>query len=88
MSEPASTLSPSIARNGSEGSSPAPGETWFRTRDGRRYGWELCAIIVVKLVVLVLLWFVFIKPWPRPAAAPQITVQQLYMPSAPAARHD
>jgi hypothetical protein len=34
------------------------------------------------------LWFVFIKPWPRQPAAPQITVQQLYMPTAPPARHD
>jgi hypothetical protein len=67
---------------------PSPGETWFRTRDGRRYGWEIGIIIVVKLAVLILLWFVFIKPWPRPATPPAVVVQQLYSPAAPASRHD
>jgi cytoskeletal protein RodZ len=62
-------------------------QTWFRTREGRRYGWEIAAVIVVKLVLLTALWFVFIKPW-APPAAPHAIVQQLYLPPPPAARHD
>jgi hypothetical protein len=88
MADPASAPLSSIASNGPRAPLRSTGETWFRSRDGRRYAWELGAIIVVKLALLVLLWFVFIKPWPRQPAAPQITVQQLYMPTAPPARHD
>ena len=65
--------------------------TWFRTRDGHRYGKEIALIIVVKLLLLMVLWFVFIKPWPRPATSPANTVQQFYLPTAPAVaatRHD
>jgi hypothetical protein len=68
--------------------SPSPGQSWFRTLDGRRYGREIAFIIVVKLVLLVVLWFAFIKPWPRPDTAPAVAVQQLYTPSALASRRD
>jgi hypothetical protein len=61
---------------------------WFRTREGRRYGWEIAAVIVVKLLLLMLLWLVFIKPFPRPATSPATVVQQFYLPAAPVAHHD
>jgi hypothetical protein len=88
MTEPAPALTCHVASDGSKEELPSPGETWFRTRDGRHYGWEIGVIIVVKLAVLILLWFAFIKPWPRTATAPAVVVQQLYSPSAPAPRHD
>jgi hypothetical protein len=66
-------------------SSPSQ-KTWFRTREGRRYGWEIALIIVVKLMLLIVLWFVFIKPWPRPATPPAAVVHEFY--AVPADRHD
>ncbi|MFI4970430.1 MAG: cytochrome oxidase putative small subunit CydP [Lysobacterales bacterium] len=48
-----------------------PGNSWFRTRGGRRFGIEFAAIVVAKLAALVLIWFVcFHAPRPdtRPAA--------------------
>ena len=71
--------------------SASPAGTWFRTREGRRYAWEIGLIIVVKLALLVVLWFVFIEPWPRPATSPASVVQRLYLPTSPAVatkRHD
>ncbi len=58
--------------------------SWFRTREGRRYGTEIGLIIVVKLALLAALWVVLIHPWPR-AVAPAAAVQQFYVPT-PAAR--
>jgi hypothetical protein len=88
MTDPASAPPSSVACDGPKGLLPSPGKAWFRTRDGRRFGWEIGVIIVVKLALLIVLWFVFIKPWPRPDTAPPITVQQLYLPSGPSLRHD
>ena len=87
MSEPASASPPSDAV-GAQRSSPRLHKTWFRTREGRRYGLELTLIIVVKLALLAILWFVFIESWPRPATPPAAAVHQLYAPAAPAGRHD
>ena len=87
MSEPASA-SPSSGAVGAQRSSPSLHKTWFRTREGRRYGLELALIIAVKLALLAVLWFVFIKPWPRPSTPPAAAVQQLYAPAAPAGSHD
>jgi hypothetical protein len=63
------------------------GKTWFQTRGGRRYGREIAAIVILKLVLLMLLWFVFIKPWPRPATPRAADLRQIYTPAA-AVRHD
>jgi len=76
---------PTTARIGENNSSA---EVWFRTREGRRYGWEIASIIIVKLLLLCALWFVFIKPWPRPSTPPASVVQQFYVPAAAAVRHD
>ena len=63
-------------------------KTWFRTREGRRYGREIALIIVVKLMLLIVLWVVFIKPWPRAVTPPAAVVHQFYDPAVPAVRHD
>ncbi len=69
------------------GSSSAPHPTWFRTRDGRRYGREIALLVVLKLVLLTLLWVVCIKPAPRVHATPDAVAQHLVAPP-PAAAHD
>ena len=86
MTEPASASPSSVA--GRQRLSSSPKKTWFRTREGRRYGWELALIITVKVALLVVLWFVFIKPWPRAATAPATVVHRLYAPASAAATHD
>ena len=88
MTDPASTLSSRIAVDGVKRLAPAPAVSWFNTRDGRRYGWEIVLVIVLKLALLILLWFVFIKPWQRPATTPVPAMHQLYGPSVQAIRHD
>lgn len=88
MTEPASASPSSDARAGMQRPPPSSNRSWFHTREGRRYGSELAVIIVVKLALLAVLWFVFIKPWPRPATPPAAAVQQLYAPAAPEGRHD
>jgi len=87
MALPASSSPPQVARAGLQ-RAPSPGKTWFRTREGRRYGWEIALIIVVKLMLLIMLWFLFIKPWPRPATPPAAVVHQFYAPAATAVPHD
>jgi len=82
MTQPAS-ISPSTDTGvGAKRSAPSSAKTWFRTRAGHRYGWELGLVIVGKLALLVVLWFVFIEPWPRPTT-PATFVQQIYQPVAP-----
>ena len=44
--------------------------SWFRTRGGRRFGLEFALIVVVKLVLLIALWFLCFRPHPRPDTAP------------------
>jgi hypothetical protein len=66
--------------------SAAPRKSWFRSGAGRRYGWEIALIVVLKLVLLLVLWFCFINPWPRPATSPATVVQQFYTPAPPAHR--
>ena len=88
MTQPPSASPSSNAGAGIQRPVPASNKTWFRTREGHRYGTELALIIVVKLALLAVLWFVLIEPWPRPATPPAAAVQQLYAPAAPAGRHD
>lgn len=67
---------------------PSPGTTWFRTREGRRFGVEIAVIVVVKLALLGVLWLVLIQPWARPPGKPITDMRQIYVPSTPAERHD
>jgi hypothetical protein len=87
MAQPTPAPTCHVASEGPPGPPPSSGEAWFRTRDGRRYGREIGVVIVVKLALLILLWFAFIKPWPRAATAPEAVAQHLYSPFAQA-RHD
>jgi hypothetical protein len=68
--------------------SPVASDTWFRTRAGRRYGWEICLVVAVKLALLLVLWFVFIKPWLRPIAPAVSIVRQFYEPAPLPSHHD
>jgi hypothetical protein len=63
-----------------------PRKSWFRSGAGRRFAWEIALVVVLKLVLLLVLWFGFIKPWPRPASPPAAVVQQFYTPAQPAHR--
>jgi cytoskeletal protein RodZ len=80
--------SPPYPRADGQHSPVAPRESWFRSRAGRRFGWEIALLVVLKLILLAVLWFGFIKPWLRPAAPPATVVQQFYTPaSLPASPH-
>jgi hypothetical protein len=54
--------------------------SWFRTRGGRRFGIEFALIIVVKLVLLVVLWYVCFRPHPRPDTSPAAIEKHLAPP--------
>ena len=67
---------------------PSPGKSWFRTREGHRYGWEIALIVGIKFALLAALWFAFVAPWMHPAKLPVNVVQQFYVPGEPAVTHD
>jgi hypothetical protein len=54
--------------------------SWFRTRGGRRIGVEFALIVVVKLLLLTLLWWVFFRPHPRPDTSPAAIERHLAPP--------
>lgn len=60
--------------------------SWFRTHGGRRFGIEFALIIVVKLLLLTLIWYVCFRPHPRPDTSPAAIEQHLLAPSETA--HD
>lgn len=88
MTRPVPTLPTPTAGVEPKRLSGSSAHTWFHTRDGRRYGWEIAFIVVLKLVLLIVLWFGFIEPWSHPAALPATSVQQFYLPSPVTVRHD
>jgi hypothetical protein len=51
--------------------------SWFRGRGGRRYGIEFACIVVLKLVLLTLLWFVCIRPQPHADTSPAAVARHL-----------
>lgn len=55
--------------------------SWFRSRGGRRFGFEFAAIVVAKLVALALLWFFCIRPMPRADTAPAAVESHLLAPA-------
>jgi hypothetical protein len=60
---------------------------WSRTAMARRFGREILVLIVLKVVLLGLLWWVAIKPLPRVAQTPEVVAKHLVAPpSPPAAR--
>lgn len=62
--------------------------SWFRSRGGRRFGIEFALIIVIKLALLTLLWFVCIRPQPRPDTHPAAIEHHLLAPASDEAAHD
>ena len=76
------TVSPSHGAGAHPPPSRSSGAGWFRTREGRRYGWELALVIVMKLVLLGVLWLLFVDAPPKSAPAPTIAVRHLYMSAA------
>jgi hypothetical protein len=68
-------------------SSRSSDPSWFRGRGGRRFGVEFAAIIVLKLLALIVLWYFCIRPMPRADTAPAAVENHLL--AAPAeATHD
>lgn len=61
--------------------------SWFRSRGGRRFGIEVAAIVVVKLILLAFIWFVCFRPHPRPDLRPAAIENHLLTPTAEVA-HD
>ena len=88
MTDPSPGSPTSENGSGMSGRSRSSVQSWFRSRAGRRYGREIGLVIALKLGLIVLLWFVFIKPWQRPATPPAAVVQQFYLPNISSARHD
>ena len=43
---------------------------WFRSAAGRRYGRDFAFLILVKIVLLMILYFVFVAPQPRADTSP------------------
>ena len=48
----------------------APGRSWFRGTNGRRYGREMAVVVVAKLVALFLLYLVLFAPAPQADTSP------------------
>jgi hypothetical protein len=61
----------------------ATGNSWFRTSGGRRFGLEFALIIVVKLILLTLIWFICFRPHPRPDTSPAAIERHLAPPETP-----
>jgi len=49
---------------------PNPTSSWFRSPEGRRYIRHFGMLIVLKIALLAILYFVFIAPQPRASTAP------------------
>jgi hypothetical protein len=69
---------------------PTPADaSWFRSRGGRRFGAEFALIVLAKLVLLGLLWWLCFAPQPRPDTSPGAIERHLMSPAiVPEARDD
>ena len=56
---------------------PSPGNSWFRSRGGNRFGIELAVVVVLKLIALTLIWFVCFRPQPNPDVRPAAIASHL-----------
>jgi hypothetical protein len=56
------------------------GPSWFRSSGGRRFGLEFAAIVGIKIALLLLIWFVFFRPHPRPDTHPAAIEEHLLAP--------
>lgn len=64
-----------------------PRPSWYRSRGGRRFGREFAAIVGIKLALLLLIWFVCFRPYPRPETHPAAVEEHLLAP-VPESTHD
>ena len=62
----------------------APAAIWSRTAVARRFGREILFLIAFKIVLLILLWWVAIKPAPRAETTPAAVAKHLVSQPAPA----
>jgi hypothetical protein len=62
----------------------APAAIWSRTAVARRFGREILFLIVLKIVLLMVLWWVAIKPAPRAETSPAAVAKHLVSQPAPA----
>jgi len=58
---------------------------WSRTAEARRFGREILFLIVLKIVLLTLLWWVAVKPAPRADTTPAAIAKHLAAPPSSAA---
>ena len=59
-----------------------PATIWSRTAEARRFGREILFLIALKIVLLILLWWVAIKPAPRVEQSPSVVARHLIAPPA------
>ena len=70
-------------------SSPSACHSWFRSRDGHRFGIEFALIVLVKIALLVVIWYLLFAPQPRPDTSPAAVARHLLAPAADSgASHD
>ncbi len=60
--------------------------SWFRSRGGHRFGVEFAAIVVLKVIALVLIWFICFRPQPSPDVSPAAISNHLVAPATETAR--
>ena len=65
-----------------------PEPSWFRGPLGRRYGIELALIVLAKLALLTVLYFLFIAPQSRADTSPTSVRQHLSDSAAAATQGD
>ena len=62
-------------------SSPHARRSWFRSRDGHRFGVEFALIVLVKIALLVMIWYMFFAPQPHPDTSPGAVERHLLAPT-------
>ncbi|HEY8245156.1 MAG TPA: hypothetical protein VII68_16960 [Casimicrobiaceae bacterium] len=61
-----------------------PATIWSRSAVARRFGREILFLIILKIVLLILLWWVAIKPAPRAETTPAAVAKHLVSQPVPA----
>jgi hypothetical protein len=64
----------------------ATDRSWFRSRGGRRFAREFAAVVILKLLALLLIWFVCIRPQPRADTTAPAVATHLLAPATEAAQ--
>ncbi len=60
------------------------GYSWFRSRGGHRFGCEFALIVALKIILLIVIWYAFFAPQPRPDTTPAAIERHLFVPVATA----